>query len=368
MASTAHRPPRHRTVTVTVKDFAENYANHYVTSQEGADSNSNMPGTICITGGTQGVGYQAALQLASRTEYDKIIISSRSERSAKAAIAELMKATGQPESKFGFILMDLLDRESCINAAKGLPSNLGGIILNAGQGRDDVKEVNPDSGLNFIWQETVLGHSYMLTQLLEDKKFAANARIIYSGSEVTRPIMYFTGIRPDTPYVLEHIKDYPANPVFSCGPRSFMNVYGQAKMFMTLFIKKLAVENPDLYFSTVSPGGVVTGFYQKAPAVLKCMVSNLECVMKCMHAMHDLDTAAKRYVDSVCQLDFPTRFPSGSVLASPNSFPYWGAAGELTDNGPFNPVFTNQPMIDETARVIREEMQRVGSTQIVLHP
>ena len=91
-----------------------------------------MPGTICITGGTQGVGYQAALQLASRTEYDKIIISSRSERSAKASIAELMKATGQPESKFGFILMDLLDRESCINAAKGLPSNLGGIILNAG--------------------------------------------------------------------------------------------------------------------------------------------------------------------------------------------------------------------------------------------
>jgi NAD(P)-dependent dehydrogenase (short-subunit alcohol dehydrogenase family) len=64
--------------------------------------------TICITGGTIGIGYEAAVQLARGAKYDKIIVTSRTEAFAKEAIAKLVTDSNQPETKFDFVLLDLV--------------------------------------------------------------------------------------------------------------------------------------------------------------------------------------------------------------------------------------------------------------------
>jgi len=140
--------------------------------------------TICITGGTTGIGYEAALQLARGVRYDKIIITSRTEASAKEAIGKLVTESNQPETKFDFVLLDLNCISSCTACAESLPNDLNAIVLNAGQmAAKGYADVNPKTGLTLTWTETVLGHSILITLMLEKKKFAKGARVIYSGSE-----------------------------------------------------------------------------------------------------------------------------------------------------------------------------------------
>ncbi len=63
-------------------------------------------GTVCVTGGTRGCGYEAARQLSSRLS--RAIIASRNETSAKVAIAQLAVDTGRPASALSFVVLDLL--------------------------------------------------------------------------------------------------------------------------------------------------------------------------------------------------------------------------------------------------------------------
>ncbi len=63
-------------------------------------------GTVCVTGGTRGCGYEAARQLSSR--FSRVIIASRNETSAKVAVAQLAVDTGRPASAFSFVVLDLL--------------------------------------------------------------------------------------------------------------------------------------------------------------------------------------------------------------------------------------------------------------------
>ncbi len=55
---------------------------------------------ICITGGTSGVGFEAVAQLANDERVSKIILTSRTEASAKRAFGRLTERTGKGAELF----------------------------------------------------------------------------------------------------------------------------------------------------------------------------------------------------------------------------------------------------------------------------
>jgi len=85
-----------------------------------------------ITGGTAGVGAEAARQLSRRGDVSKVIITSRTESSAKAAISTIATKAKRPETLFDYVLMDLDDPASCSAAVASLPKVVDIVILNAG--------------------------------------------------------------------------------------------------------------------------------------------------------------------------------------------------------------------------------------------
>jgi NAD(P)-dependent dehydrogenase (short-subunit alcohol dehydrogenase family) len=85
-----------------------------------------------------------------------------------------------------------------------------------------------------------------------------------------RNIWGFTGLQPTPKFNLKDIESYPSKPPRGLiAARDCLAVYGNAKMFMTMFMKTLAEENNDIYFATVSPGGVATTFYVGMPQPLR---------------------------------------------------------------------------------------------------
>jgi hypothetical protein len=69
--------------------------------------------------------------------------------------------------------------------------------------------------------------------------------------------------------------------------------------------------------------------------------------------MHTMEKGAKRYVDAVTEENFPTKFPTGSFLASPGGLTTLGGAGTLTDQADLNSTLGNKDVQKEVARVIR---------------
>jgi NAD(P)-dependent dehydrogenase (short-subunit alcohol dehydrogenase family) len=307
-----------------------------------------------------GIGFEATLQLARSKQFSKLIITSRTEKSAKASIQKLAASSGEPESLFDFVLLDLVLPESCAKAAASLPQGIDVFIMNAGQ-ISDINALTADKRCTVMYQEMVLGHSIIITSLLADGKIKKGGRVVFSGSEATRNVWLFSGFQPFVFYKHDLIKEYPLKPPGGCiSVRAELNAYGNAKLAGTLFLTKLAKENPDIYFVTVSPGGVKTTIYDGFAQPMRCLIQNCAPIFECVNAIHRVELGAKRYVDAALEADFPTKFPSGSFAASPICCPFYlGAAGPLTNQNKYSTKYEDEKLIEETARVVRCEMAKI---------
>ena len=155
-----------------------------------------MSKIFVITGGTAGVGYESVKKLASKSEFSKLIISSRSEGSAKKAIAKLVESTGVSKEKFGFITMDLNDPKTCIAAVEALPEKVDVIVMNAGGTKvSSYKSTNP-AGVTPAFYAMCVGYSIFVDTILKKGKVSAGGRIIYAAGEIQRSIPIFTGFQP----------------------------------------------------------------------------------------------------------------------------------------------------------------------------
>ena len=87
--------------------------------------------TCFITGGSKGIGYEAARQLALILPDDgRIYLTSRDAGRGAKAVASLAAATGKPESLFAALELDTEDPLSLKNAVDALPV-LDAFIMNA---------------------------------------------------------------------------------------------------------------------------------------------------------------------------------------------------------------------------------------------
>lgn len=312
-------------------------------------------GTVCVTGGTRGAGYEAARQLAAR--FDKVIITSRSAPSAAATIAKLVADTGRPASTFSFVLLDLLSPKSCVAAADALP-NLDALLLNAGSMDEHRFNAIAANGVTQAWQELVMGHLFLLEKLLADGKLLRCARVVFAGTEAIRPVTMMTGLLPHISFHKGDIAGMPTKVWTSClRIRAMMGAMGTAKLAGALFMSKLAREHPELYIVTVSPGGIQTDYADGLAQPVRFLLQHLGGVMLALGGFHDVSVGAKRYVDALIPDEaFRAKFPSGSVLASPSSLRYPGPTGPLTEQRPYCSAIGSAELEDETARVVRAQI------------
>ena len=87
--------------------------------------------TVVITGGNAGIGKATSIALAKKGA--EVVVTSRSEGKASAAVAEIQKASGN--QNISFVLIDLSSQKSVRKAAEELKSKcpkIDVLINNAG--------------------------------------------------------------------------------------------------------------------------------------------------------------------------------------------------------------------------------------------
>ena len=147
---------------------------------------SKLTGSVLVTGGTLGLGYQAALQIAQQRPEYQIIIASRKDSDTSAAA--INKATGRNNAVF--LPLDLSSLANIRKFAedyldKGYPP-IRALLLNAGLQITAGISYTED-GFESTFGINHIGHA-LLFNLLRPQ-LAPNARIVLTASGVHDPGM-----------------------------------------------------------------------------------------------------------------------------------------------------------------------------------
>ena len=201
-----------------------------------------MQGKVClITGGSDGIGYAAARELAGMGA--RVVIVGRNAAKTDAAVRRIVAETGNPAVEY--LLADLSSqrevRRAAAEALERLPrldvllNNAGAIFLS--------KRLSAD-GLEMTFALNHLGYFLLTMLLLERLKASAPARIINVSSSSHRGAGDF------------RLADLP-DAAKSSGYRA----YGRSKLCNILFTGELArrLEGAGVTVNAAHPGLVRTG-------------------------------------------------------------------------------------------------------------
>ena len=202
--------------------------------------------TVVITGGNAGIGKATAIALANKGT--DVLITSRSEAKAKAAVEEI-RAVSKNEN-IDFVLINLIDQDSVRKAAEEIKDKcpkIDVLINNAGCYLSEL-ELSPQ-GIEGQFATNHIGH-FLLTNLLLDNVIAAgNARIINLAS-----IAHKSTRELDLNDINYEKKSYGG-----------WDSYSRSKFCNILFTKELArrLEGTGITANAVHPGGVRTEIAEK---------------------------------------------------------------------------------------------------------
>ena len=135
--------------------------------------------TFVVTGGSRGIGYFVAEQLAASGH--RVIIAARSEKRADAAAASIRHHV--PKAVVDFVPLDTASLDS-VAAAAGRLGPIDGLALNAGlTSPTDGREVTVD-GLEKVVATNYIGHFALVAQAFAS--LSPTARVVSMGSMATR--------------------------------------------------------------------------------------------------------------------------------------------------------------------------------------
>lgn len=202
--------------------------------------------TVVITGGNAGIGKATAIALAKKGA--EILITSRSEAKAKAAVEEIKSAS--KNEKIDFVLINLIDQESVRKAADEIKAKcpkIDVLINNAGCYLSDL-ELSPQ-GIEGQFATNHIGHFLLTNLILDNVKAAGNARIINLAS-----IAHKSTRELDLNDINYEKKSYGG-----------WDSYSRSKFCNILFTKELArrLEGTGITANAVHPGGVRTEIAEK---------------------------------------------------------------------------------------------------------
>ena len=254
-----------------------------------------------VTGATSGLGLEAAAQLADQ-EYDRIIITGRTQAKAEAAKAQLESRTGR--TAFESLVLDLDSLDSVGAAASELTARGGKVdllLLNAGIAPG--KELNTTvDGLEATVASSLIGHHLLTMRMLEDGLIAENGRIVISGSEAARGdvptfgLVDLTGLAAQTGDLESSIEaQIRLEPPATYVPG---DQYATAKMFSVWWALELADKLPaGTTVNVVSPGSTPdTNAVRNAPFFMRKFLVPFFKLMPGMS--HQIEDGARRYLDA----------------------------------------------------------------------
>lgn len=208
-----------------------------------ADIDDITGSTMVITGGTSGIGLEAAVELGRRGA--AVVITARDTAKGERALGEIRRRTGSDQ--VSVIHLDLASLDSVRSAARELVDTherIDVLVNNAGAVLSE-RTITPD-GFEATFAGNHLGH-YLLTRLLcERLEHAAPARVVTVASFAHR------GARHGITFSdLERTRSYNA-----------MGVYAESKLANLLFTTELArrLVGTGVTANACHPGPVRSGF------------------------------------------------------------------------------------------------------------
>lgn len=213
-------------------------------------TSNEMAGRTClITGATNGIGKETAIELAKMGA--SVVLVARDERKGRAAQSELKERSGADSELLLADLASLADVRRLAEEYRSRHDKLHVLINNAGA-YNSKRELSKD-GYEMTIAVNHLAH-FLLTDLLLDViKASAPARIINVSSGA------HSGAKME-------FDDLQAESGYGVG----MRAYGQSKLANVLFTNELArrLEGANVAVNSLHPGVVRTGFGRNAKGVI----------------------------------------------------------------------------------------------------
>ena len=255
--------------------------------------------TILITGANSGLGKDAARQLASRPDFDRIYLGCRNPAKAEHAKQDLQRVTGR--SIFEVVIIDLSDLDSVRAAASAIDRPLDAVLLNAGGIGGPTPASLTVDGVTEVFAQNVLGHVVLLEELIAAGALTDVA--VLTGSEAARGVPKLRIPRPSfSDSSVEEFASVIDGSFFRDRKFNPMLAYGQVKYLGALWMAATARKHPELRFITMSPGNTAgTEALRDRPAAMRIIASRviLPYVMPALGIGHKLEVGAKRLADAV---------------------------------------------------------------------
>jgi NAD(P)-dependent dehydrogenase (short-subunit alcohol dehydrogenase family) len=305
-----------------------------------------MNESILITGANNGLGKEAARQLALKKETKKVILFCRNQAKAEAAKKDLEEQTRK--NIFEIIIGDVSDANSVRRAVEKIKEPIDAIILNAGGmvGKTAAK-VTP-SGMNNLAATNILGHVILVDELLKQDKLK---KAVLSVSAEAVPGVKSLGMKP-VAMKTSSVDEFAAVLDGSYFGDKFdaVQAYGYVKYAATMWTLSMARKYPDIKFIVVSPGNTTgTAAPDNLPPAMRFMLKNfmMPVVFPLIGGMvHKLEVGAKRFVDGISD----ERYKSGVFYASAAG----KLAGDMVDQSTFYTDLKNTSFQDNADKAIHQ--------------
>jgi len=303
-----------------------------------------MNESILITGANNGLGKEAARQLALKKETKKVILFCRNQARAEAAKKDLEQQTGK--KIFEIVIGDVSDADSVRNAVEKIKEPIDVVILNAGGMVGKTAAQATSSGMNQLAATNILGHVVLVEELIKHDKL--KKVVLFVSAEAVpgvkslgmKPVVMRTSSTDEFAGVLDG--SYFGNKF------DVTQAYGYVKYAGTMWTLAMARKYPDLKFVVMSPGNTKgTGAPDSLPPAMRFMLKYfmMPVVLPLLGDMvHNLETGVKRFVDGISD----ERYKSGVFYASKEG----KLSGDVVDQSTFYTDLKNTTFQDNAYKAI----------------
>ena len=303
-----------------------------------------MNESILITGANNGLGKEAARQLAFKIETKKIILLCRNKAKAEVAKRDLEQQTGK--RIFEIIIGDVSDANSVRNAVEKIKEPIDAVILNAGGMVGKTAGQVTSSGMNQLAATNILGHVVLVEELIKHDKL--KKVVLFVSAEAVPGVkslgMKTVAMRTSSEDEFVGVLDgsYFGNKF------DVTQAYGYVKYAGTMWALSMARKYPDLKFVVMSPGNTKgTAAPDNLPPVMRFMLKYfmMPVVFPLLGDMiHNLEAGVKRFVDGISE----DRYKSGVFYASKQG----KLSGDVVDQSTFYTDLKNTTFQDNADKAI----------------
>jgi NAD(P)-dependent dehydrogenase (short-subunit alcohol dehydrogenase family) len=303
-----------------------------------------MNESILITGANNGLGKEAARQLALKKETKKVILFCRNQSKAEVAKKDLEETTGK--KIFEIVIGDVSDENSVRKAVEKIKEPIDAVILNAGGMIGKTAAKLTPSGMNELAATNILGHVILVDELIKHDKL--KKAVLYVSAEAVpgvkplgmKPVAMKTSSVDEFTTVLDG--SYFGNKF------DVTQAYGYVKYVGTMWTLSMARKYPNLKFVVMSPGNTKgTAAPDSLPPPMRFMLKYfmMPIVFPLMGGMvHKIEVGVKRFVDGISD----DRYKSGVFYASKEG----KLSGDMVDQSTFFTALKNTTFQDNADKAI----------------